>query len=392
MKIKGFLQDVGGAGRVTARRQEVFDNASATPKPFDPISKVVKLLHPGFIPLKVVSIKDASITAKTVRFESEGHIPYFKAGQFLTLIFNIGESVVTRPYSISSAPYETRGDKPFVEITVRKSKGDGFIADYIYDNVKVGDVYIGEVGLGEFHYDYIRDAKHVVALAGGSGITPFLSMAREIKFGKLDTNLTIIYGSVAENDIILKDELAKCECDKVKIVHVLSGENPGWKGEKGFINKDIIKKYSSKDTTYFVCGPQVMYDFIKGELEAIGIEKRRIRFEVFGQPRDLTKLEGFPLEQKDNVYTMTVCQGISKHEIAANASETIAVALERAGLKIHTACRSGSCGCCRIKVLYGTYYVPAQGDGRRKADKDFNYVHACSTYPTSNITIKLNID
>ncbi len=392
MKVKGFLQDVGGASRVTKRRQEVYDNASSTPKPFDPIGKVAKLLHPGFIPLKVVSIKDASKTAKTVRFESTAHIPYFKAGQFLTLVFNIDKSVVTRPYSISSAPFETRGDKPFVEITVRKSKGDGFIADYIYDKVKVGDEYMGEVGLGEFHYDYIRDAKNVVALAGGSGITPFLSMAREIKFGNLKTNLTIIYGSVSEDDIILKDELQKCECENVKIVHVLSGENPNWKGEKGFLNKDIIKKYSSEDTTYFVCGPQVMYNFIKGELDALKIPQRRIRFEVFGQPRDVSKLEGFPLEQKDNVYTLTVCQGISKVEIPANASETIAIALERAGLKIHTACRSGACGFCRVKVLSGTYYVPKQGDGRRKADIDFDYVHSCSTYPTSDITIKLNID
>ena len=77
--------------------------------------------------------------------------------------------------------------------------------------------------------------------------------------------------------------------------------------------------------------------------------------------------------------------------IPAKASESIAVALERAGLKIHTACRSGSCGFCRIKVLDGPYYVCPQNDGRRGADKDFNYVHACSTYPTGSMKIKLNI-
>jgi ferredoxin len=73
------------------------------------------------------------------------------------------------------------------------------------------------------------------------------------------------------------------------------------------------------------------------------------------------------------------------------ASESIAAALERAGLRIHTACRSGSCGVCRIKVISGEYYVNPENDGRRGADKDFNYVHACSTYPLSDLCIKLNI-
>ena len=391
MKIKGFLKDVGGASRVTKRRQENFDKAPATSQYNDPITEVARKLHPGFIKLTVTAVKDASPTARTLRFEAP-HLPYFRAGQFLTLLIKIGDSLVTRPYSISSAPYETRGDKPFVEITVRKSKGDGFICDYLYEKVKVGDEFLGEVGLGEFHYDYIRDAKNVVAIAGGSGITPFASMAKEIKNGKLDMNLTILYGSVSDKDIILFDELAACECDKVKVVHVLSGDNPKWKGEKGFINADIIKKYSSEDTTYFICGPQVMYDFVKGELAKLNIPKRRVRFEVFGQVRDITKFAGFPVELKDKVFNLTVYKGISEQVIPAKCSESIAVALERAGIKVHTACRSGACGFCRIKVLEGSYFVCPIGDGRRAADKDFGYVHSCSTYPTSDIKIKLNID
>ena len=391
MKVNGFLKDVGGASRVTKRRQAAFDNASPIAAPYDPSGAVAKALHPGFIPLTVVEVREASKTAKTIRFISSEHLPYFKAGQALALRLHIGDSFVTRAYSISSSPYQTRGEGPFVEITVRKPKADGFVADYLYDNVKIGDQFDAEVGLGEFFYEPLRDAKDVVGRAGGSGITPFLSMAREIKNGKLDMNLTILFGSVDESDIILKAELESCVCDKVKVVHVLSGDNPGWKGEKGFLSAEIIKKYSAEDTTYFICGPQAMYTFTLGELKKLGVPQRRIRTEVFGTPRDITVFEGYPKELADKVFKLTVVRGVKEDVIDARANEPLAVALERAGMKIHTACRGGFCGYCRAKILSGEFYVCPINDGRRGADKDFGYVYTCSTYPLGDVKIKINL-
>lgn len=390
MKVKGFLKDVGGASRVTKRRKQMFDEAPSTPNPVDPIGAVAKALHPGFLTLKVVDVRPVSLSAKTITLAAP-HLPLFQAGQYLTLVLKIGNSRVTRPYSISSAPYQTRGENPIVEITVRKPRTQGFVADYLYDNVKLGDEFEGEVGLGQFYYDGIRDAKDVVALAGGSGITPFLSMAKEIKEGKLDFNLTILFGSVDEKDIILREELEAATCDKVKVVHVLSGENPDWKGEKGFLSAEIIKKYSALDTTYFVCGPQAMYEFVRGELAKLNVPARRIRFEVFGSPKDITQYEGYPQELAGKTFNLTVVRGIQEDVIPALATEPLAVALERAGIKIHTACRSGACGFCRVKVLEGPFYVCPIGDGRRAADKDFDYVHACSTYPLGDVKIKVNI-
>ena len=94
-----------------------------------------------------------------------------------------------------------------MEITVRRSKGDGFICDYVNDALKVGDVLTGTMGLGQFYYEPLRDARHVVALAGGVGITPFASMAKEVVNGTLDIDLTILYGSVSSDDIVMKEEL-----------------------------------------------------------------------------------------------------------------------------------------------------------------------------------------
>ena len=394
MKIKGFLKDVTGASRVTKARLNAFASASSAPEKTDPIAEVVRQWHPGKLDLVVKEVRDASKTAKTVRFARAdgGKLPFFYAGQYIVLDFAIGESLISRPYSISSAPFEARGEDPFVEITVRRSRGDGFIADYINDNVKVGDTFKRLMGCGQFYYEPLRDAKHVVALAGGVGITPFASMAKEVAHGTLDMDLTILYGSVSSDDIVMKAELDAIRSDKVHIVHVLSGDEPDWQGEKGFLTAELIKKYSAADTTYFICGPQAMYTFLRGELDKLNAPKRRVRFEVFGQAKDITTFPGYPTELKDKTFQLTVRRGIHEDVIPAKATESIVVALERAGIRIETGCRSGECGFCRTKVLSGSVYVCPENDGRSAADKDFNYVHACAAYPTSDVTIKVPIE
>ena len=403
MKVKNFLKDVTGASRVTKARLEAFDSASPALTDVDPIGNVAREWHPGPIELVVTKITPACKTAKTIRFErTDGKkLPFFYAGQYIVLDFKIGESLISRPYSISSAPFEARAEypegtpaePPFVEITVRRSKGDGFICDYVNDELKVGDILTGTMGLGQFYYEPLRDAHHVVALAGGVGITPFASMAKEVVNGTLDIDLTILYGSASSDDIVMKDELEKLDgaSDKLRIVHVLSGDEPGWTGEKGFLTAEIIKKYSAEDTTYFICGPQVMYRFLRGEVAKMDIPARRVRFEVFGQVKDISAYEDYPRDLRDETFELTVVRGISEVKIPAKACESIVVALERAGIRIETGCRSGECGFCRTKVLSGNYYVCPEGDGRRGADKDFNYVHACAAYPLSDMKVKIPI-
>lgn len=394
MKIKGFLKDVGGASRVTKARLAAFASASAEPVAGDPIGDVARTWHPGPLTLKVAQIRPACKTAKTIRLvrEDGGKLPPFYAGQFISLGIELDGKLLCRPYSISSAPYEARLDEGFVEITVRRSKGDGLIADYINDKLQVGDTLQGVMGLGQFYYEPLRDAKHIVALAGGTGITPFASMAKEIAHGTLDADLTILYGSAASDDIVLKSELDAIRCDRVRVVHVLSGDEPDWAGERGFLTAELIRKYARGDDTYFICGPQVMYRFLREEIKKLDVPQRRIRFEVFGQAKDVSAFAGYPAKKKDAVFELTVMRGIRRDVIPALACESLVTACERAGIVLLTDCRSGECGFCRTKVLAGDYFVSPENDGRRSADKDFRYVHACATYPLSDMTIKIPIE
>lgn len=391
MKVKGFIKDVGGASRVTEARGKAMASANSEADRLDPIGETARSIHPGVQKLVVVSVNDSSKTSRTIRFESkDGHLPYFKPGQYVSINTKIGDSVISRPYSISSSPKATLGEHPYIEITIRKTR-EGFAGNYLYENVKVGDEFLGYVGLGVFTYEPLRDAKHVLALAGGSGITPFLSMARAVEDGILDCDLTILYGSVNENDIVLKDELDKINCPRVKIVHVLSGNNPNWTGEKGMLDSLRISRFLEKDSTIFICGPQAMYRFLEKELKKLNIPERRIRREVFGSPKDVTLFPDYPKEKAGEIYSLTVKRGIYEQVIPARANEPIAVAIERAGILFPTDCRSGACGFCRSKVLSGEVYVSPENDGRRAADKDYGYFHLCSTYPLSDVTVKIAI-
>ena len=354
------------------------------------INRNAKLLHPDHQKLVVSQVipHDAA-GAKTYVFRSAENKPlaYFRAGQYLSLKLQIGDSFVTRPYSISSSPKWTLEGK--VAITVRTNPG-GFVADWLLENLKEGDTVIASAGEGQFYYENLRDAKNVVALAGGSGITPFLSMAYAIRDGIEDFNLTILFGSRTEETILFREELdAICAaCPKVKVVHVLSHEEKeGF--EHGFITAEIIRKYAQEPYSVFICGPEAMYRFVAAEIEKLELPRKNVRRELLGVTKSVWEQEGYPAECKDKTFKLTIHQGPNQWTVDASANEPILVAIERAGVAAPSRCRSGECGWCRSKLVSGTFFTPAENEGRRHSDIVHNYIHPCCTFPLSDMVIEV---
>ena len=354
------------------------------------INRNAKLLHPDHQKLVVSEVipHDAA-GAKTYVFRSAENKPlaYFRAGQYLSLKLQIGDSFVTRPYSISSSPKWALEGK--VAITVRTNPG-GFVADWLLENLKEGDTVIASAGEGQFYYENLRDAKNVVALAGGSGITPFLSMAYAIRDGIEDFNLTILFGSRTEETILFREELdAICAaCPKVKVVHVLSHEEKeGF--EHGFITAEIIKKYAQEPYSVFICGPEAMYRFVAAEIEKLELPRKNVRRELLGVTKSVWKQEGYPADCKDKTFKLTIHQGPNQWTVDASANEPILVAIERAGVAAPSRCRSGECGWCRSKLVSGQFFTPAENEGRRHSDIVHNYIHPCCTFPLSDMVIEV---
>ena len=356
------------------------------------INNNAKALHPDFLTLVVDEIIDrGSANAKTFVLKSKDGkaLPYFRAGMYINLKLNLDGSQVTRSYSLCSSPKKALEGK--YAITVRSNPG-GFVADKLLAELKIGDEIISSCPQGFFYYEDLRDCPTVIGLAGGSGITPFLSMAEAIADGTEDFNLVLLFGSRDEDNILFKaelDELA-AKTDKFKVVHVLSdAEVEGY--EHGFITAEMIKKYApeGEEFSVFLCGPEGMYKFLKPEIEKLGLPERLFRRKLIDVTKNISECAGYPAECKDKLFNLTVIQGAEEYKIPCSANEPILVAIERGGIKAPSRCRAGECGWCRSKLVSGTYFVPEENEMRRWADKEYGYIHPCCTFATSDLVIEV---
>jgi len=354
------------------------------------INKNAKAYHPDYLTLVVDEVIDHGAAAsKTYVLKSKDGkaLPYFRAGMYLSLKLDIDGSAVTRAYSICSSPKKALEGK--YELTVRANP-NGFVADKLLENLKVGDEVISSSPKGNFYYEDLRDGENVIAVAGGAGITPFMAMAQAIADGIEKFNLTIIFNSRTEDSILFKQELdAVCaKTDKVKVVNVLSREEKdGY--EHGHITAELIKKYAPESYSVYICGPEKMYKSVLEEVRKLGVPERLIRHEALGMTATVWEEAGYPVECKDKVFNLTVKQGANEYSIPCSANEPILVAIERAGIKAPSRCRAGECGWCRSKLISGTFFVPAEKEYRRWADIEYNYVHPCCTFATSDIVLEV---
>lgn len=356
------------------------------------INTNAKKLHPDYQRLVIDEvIPHEGAKAKTFVFRrADGEaFPYFRAGQYLSLKLPLEDSFVTRAYSLCSSPKDAL--KGRAAITVRSNPG-GFAADKLLAALKPGDEVIASDPQGFFYYEDLRDAKHVVGLAGGSGITPFLSMAYALRDGAEDFELTLLYGSRDEESILFKKELDEvaAACPKFRVVHVLSDEEKAGY-EHGLITAELIKKYAPADAEYsvFLCGPEGMYRFLKPEIEKLALPERLFRRKMIDVTKTPWELDGYPQQCRDKIFNLTVRQGDREYKLSASANETVLTAIERAGIKAPSRCRSGECGWCRSRMLEGSVFIPQENELRRWADKEYGYIHPCSSFPTSDIVLEV---
>lgn len=379
--------------KMTPARNEVIEKAEAKPLPptnsYVP-NRIANALHPGVQHLKVNKIVENE-NAKTYYLEANAEkgtksLAYFSAGQYLSIELEIGKMKLNRPYSLASSPKEAL--EGTYMLTIKRVDG-GLASNYILDNWAVGTEVTASEPLGTFTYEPLRDAKTVIGLAGGSGITPFISLAKAIVDGDEDAELVLLYGTNTLKEAIFQEEFKELEklSPKFKLVNVLSAEDKDGV-EKGFITAELIKKYAPEQYSIFMCGPQAMVNFVDKEIEKLNLRKKFVRHELFGEYFNPDKEEDYPTNVNPT-FNITVRIAGKEQTIVANANDSILRSLEKNGIKSPAHCRSGECGWCHSHLISGEIYVPKSVDGRREADLIYGYIHPCCSFPLSDLVIEV---
>src|SRR3989344_1417033 len=216
----------------------------------------------------VKEIKKETEDTFTMVLEAKNNF-LFKAGQFCFLRINKNRLYARHPFTISSSHNEKD-----LSFTI-KLKGR-FTQEAL--NLKKGEEVIVEGPFGIFTLDKAEE-KDIVFIAGGIGITPFMSMIKSNLHSNIKRNITLFYCSKTIKGTIFKKELDNIEENWLNKVYIVSkDECQGNVKEKGIISKELIKKYTDNidNSVFYICGPEQMKKYVIKELKKLGIKKENI--------------------------------------------------------------------------------------------------------------------
>ncbi len=383
LDLKGLgKKDMLALKNVKNERRKIIHDSSA-----DPIftqflaNEIASNLHPTIQYVKVAEILEAGKSAKTFVLipdidSGTKKLAYFRPGQYVCIQIQIEDGIYKRPYTISCSPKKAMDNKYTLTI---KRRNQGIVSNYFIEKVKVGDTFSISGPKGNFYYEPIRDAKNIIAIAGGSGITPFISMAEAVMDGILDLHLTILYGARTKEDFLFfhRFEEMKKKSKRIQVEYILSEEDDE-NFISGFITKELIEKYMHKENSYFLCGPLSLYEKMNVLFKELNIPNKYIRYDSFFGRIDLNRNEE---------YNLTVLTGGKKITILCNTKETLLSSMEKNGILAPSQCHVGKCGFCRSKLKSGK--VKMFDDALLEAEKGKKYIHPCATFPESDVVIEL---
>ena len=385
MALKDFLHDLGSYPR--ALRDELADRRAGADLE-DPALRgrqraYVEALHPPRMQLVVDALIDETRSTRTLRLRrTDGPLPPFRPGQYVNLFVELHGVCTSRPYSISSQPGE-----PHLDLTVRV-KPTGFVSPYLVREVAVGDRFTSTGPVGHFVHEPLIHGDELVFLAGGSGITPFMSMLRDLQTRGWPRSVTLLVGTRKPSDVIFGKELRQMARgnDRLKLAIVVSEPAPSFRGRKGLLDTARIRREVGDvaGRTFYLCGPNPMLALCNGALAEQGVPTQRIRTELFGPPDDVRDEPGWPDDVgRDAVFTVTV----GGRTFDAPAAEPLLNSMERHGVVVPTECRSGECSACRTRLVSGQVFAPQQAR-LRHSDRRHGFIHPCMTYPMADIEIR----
>jgi ring-1,2-phenylacetyl-CoA epoxidase subunit PaaE len=316
----------------------------------------------------------------------------FLPGQHLSLRCTIAGDDVRRNYSICSPATSSQ-----LRVGVKRIPG-GVFSSFALERLRVGDTLEVLTPTGRFHTPLDPgQARHYGAVAGGSGITPILSILATALEIEPDSRATLIYANRTTRSIMFLDELDDLKnryLDRFQVLHVLSGEDRQAGLLSGRIDGErfdtLLDTLVPPDVDdWFLCGPLQLTDLVRDRLVARGVDARHVHREVFHVDTQPARAPGSTTRpaagdaRPGGADVTVVLNGRSSSFTVRPGTETILDAALRLRPDAPYACKNGVCGTCRAKVVGGRVEM-LQNYALEAEEVERGYVLACQAYPTTD--------
>lgn len=345
-----------------------------------------------FHTLRVAEVKRETPDAVSVRLDVPADLQdafRFRAGQHLTFRRAFGGEEVRRNYSLCVAPEEG-----VLKIGVKQIAG-GVFSGWVNTELKAGDEIEAMAPHGSFCWNFDAEARReYVAFAGGSGITPILSLMKTALASEPRSRFTLFYGNRNSPGVMFLEEIAALKdryLDRLCAYHFLEEEEEEIELFNGRLDRaktdEILSTLVRAENAdaFFVCGPGPMMDAIEAALLAKGVDKARILVERFttGPLSAAQAAAARALEEKAAGLKMTVTLNGRRVQVAFDPEKhSILDNVRAAGLPAPFACKGGVCATCRAKVTAGEVRMKANY-GLSEQEVADGYVLTCQATPVS---------
>lgn len=308
----------------------------------------------------------------------------FEAGQYFLFDFELGGDIESRCYSISSSPRRTNA----VSITVKRVV-DGKVSNWLHDNLRAGARIRANGPLGSFIRPRGAGRKFLL-LSGGSGVTPVMSMARELADTCEPADVVFLHAGRTPGDLVFREELSLL-ANRMKglrlffLPEALAGE-PSWPGLSGRISADLLKLTvpDLSQRTVMCCGPAPFMAAARKIVSDLGVPSSHyieesfdaaVIDEVVPATAEVSKVALFQVEFSRQ----------SRH-IEVSGEQTVLSCAKKAGVRIPSSCANGVCGTCKSKLVSGAVDMTHNG-GIRQREIDAGFFLPCCSRPLSDLVI-----
>ena len=347
-----------------------------------------------FLPLTVTDIHHTIRDAVVLTLKPDNPEAFaFTQGQYLTFRQDFDGTELRRNYSICAGL-----DDGVLQVGIKRVDGGAF-STYANESLKVGDTLHAMPPQGKFHVPLDPErARNYLGFAGGSGITPVLSILRTVLRREPKSTFTLVYANRAVNTIMFREELEDLKnrfMGRLTIIHMLeSGQDIDL--FTGRVDQEKCAQLfrhwidvQSIDTA-FICGPEPMMLAIADSLKAHGLDTDQIKFELFSESQQgqLAKKEiARRSEGQAGTEVTVIIDGARRSFTMAKGQSVLEAALEN-NLDAPFSCKAGVCSTCMGKVIEGEVEM-LSNHALEDYEVERGYVLTCQSYP---LTDKLVID